>query len=122
MISLIVYLIHAGLFIYKKIFNFKSFVFVRDVLYPGGNQHSLDTMCGRPYDQCTKESLMKYLGVDNPSVPFPIYIDFSNDTSEQYQYYNQTTYLCSEPIISRYENKTACGCLVGQSLYYERRK
>ncbi|CAF4945080.1 unnamed protein product, partial [Rotaria socialis] len=32
----------------------------RDVLYPGGNQHSLDSMCGRPYDQCTKEAFMQY--------------------------------------------------------------
>ncbi|CAF3134902.1 unnamed protein product [Rotaria sp. Silwood2] len=83
----------------------------RDVLYPGGNQHSLDAMCGRPYDQCTKESFMKYLGEDNPAVPFPIHILFSNDTTEENSYYNQTTFLCSEPIISEYENKTACSCL-----------
>ncbi|CAF3737766.1 unnamed protein product [Rotaria sp. Silwood1] len=83
----------------------------RDVLYPGGNQHSLDTMCGRPYDQCTKESFMKYLGEDNPAVPFPIHILFSNDTTDENSYYNQTTFLCNEPIISKYENKTACGCL-----------
>ncbi|CAF1979480.1 unnamed protein product [Rotaria magnacalcarata] len=83
----------------------------RDVLYPGGNQHSLDSMCGRPYDQCTKEAFMQYLGIDNPQVPFPIHILFSNNTSEAESYYNQTTFLCSEPILSRYENKTACGCL-----------
>ncbi|CAF1029966.1 unnamed protein product [Rotaria sordida] len=83
----------------------------RDVLYPGGNQHSLDTMCGRPYDQCTKESFMKYLGEDNPQVPFPIHILFSNETTEENNYYNQTTFLCNEPIISTYENKTACSCL-----------
>ncbi|CAF4616499.1 unnamed protein product, partial [Rotaria magnacalcarata] len=45
----------------------------RDVLYPGGNQHSLDSMCGRPYDKCTKEAFMAYLGIGNPAVPFPIY-------------------------------------------------
>jgi hypothetical protein len=85
----------------------------RDVLYPGGNQHSLDTMCGRPYDQCTKESFMQFLGVDNPASPFPIYIKLVNKTSESDNgYYNQTTFLCNEPVISRYENKTACGCLV----------
>ncbi|CAF1388802.1 unnamed protein product [Adineta ricciae] len=83
----------------------------RDVLYPGGNQHSLDTMCGRPYDKCTKEDLMRYLGIDNPAVPFPIYIEFYNDTSEQETYYNQTTFSCDEPVITRYENKTACSCL-----------
>ncbi|CAF0966260.1 unnamed protein product [Adineta steineri] len=83
----------------------------RDVLYPGGNQHSLDTMCGRPYDKCTKESFVQFLGVDNPAVPFPIYIKFENDTTQSDTYYNQTTFLCDEPIITRYENKTACGCL-----------
>ncbi|CAF0977101.1 unnamed protein product [Rotaria sordida] len=83
----------------------------RDVLYPGGNQHSLDSMCGRPYNQCTKETFMRYLGVDNPAVPFPIYIHLFNDTSENETFYNQTTFVCSEPIISRYENKTACSCL-----------
>ena len=75
-------------------------------------------MCGRPYDQCTKESFMKYLGVDNPAVPFPIYINFTNDTSENDTYYNQTTFLCNEPLISRYENKTACGCLVKFKNYF----
>ncbi|CAF0998298.1 unnamed protein product [Adineta ricciae] len=83
----------------------------RDVLYPGGNQHSLDTMCGRPYDKCTKESFMQYLGVDNPAVPFPIYILFQNDTTKSETYFNQTTFLCNEPLITQYENKTACGCL-----------
>jgi hypothetical protein len=73
-------------------------------------------MCGRPYDQCTKETFMKYLGLDNPQVPFPIYIEFLNDTSEESSYYNQTTFLCSEPVLSRYENKTACGCLVSTNL------
>jgi hypothetical protein len=82
------------------------------VLYPGGNQHSLDTMCGRPYDQCTKEAFMYYLGVGNPAVPFPIHIQLTNDTSVNETYYNQTTYLCSDPLVSRYENKSACGCLV----------
>jgi hypothetical protein len=70
-------------------------------------------MCGRPYDQCTKESFMQFLGVDNPAAPFPIYIKLVNETSESGDgYYNQTTFLCNEPVISRYENKTACGCLV----------
>ena len=89
-----------------------SFHLISDVLYPGGNQHSLDTMCGRPYDKCTKEALMRYLGVDNPAVPFPIYIELHNNTSEQETYYNQTTFSCDEPVITRYENKTACSCLV----------
>ncbi|CAF3476664.1 unnamed protein product [Rotaria socialis] len=83
----------------------------RDVLYPGGNQHSLDSMCGRPYDKCTKEAFMAYLGIGNPAVPFPIYINMMNDTSQYETFYNQTTFVCSEPIVSRYENKTACGCL-----------
>ena len=69
-------------------------------------------MCGQPYDKCTKESFMYYLGVSNPQVPFPIYIGFSNATSEKSSYYNQTTFMCDEPLITRYENKTACGCLV----------
>ena len=86
----------------------------RDVLYPGGNQHSLDSMCGKPYDKCTKEDFMYYLGVGNPQVPFPIYIGFPNETSEEYGYYNQTTFACDEPLISRYENKTSCGCLVSE--------
>jgi Niemann-Pick C1 protein len=94
----------------------------RDVLYPGGNQHSLDAMCGRPHDQCTKEAFMKYLGLDNPAVPFPIYINLSNDTSEEYSYYNQTTFLCNEPVVSRYENKTACGCLVRRNIYLTDKK
>ena len=89
-------------------------VIFRDVLYPGGNQHSLDTMCGQPYDKCTKESFMEYLGLTNPAVPFPIHIYFSNDTSEESSYYNQTTFMCTEPIVSRYENQSACGCLVSE--------
>jgi hypothetical protein len=72
-------------------------------------------MCGQPYDKCTKESFMYYLGVSNPQVPFPIYIGFPNETSEEYSYYNQTTFMCDEPLISRYENKTACGCLVSKT-------
>jgi len=99
--------------------NFFAF---RDVLYPGGNQHSLDTMCDEPYDKCTKEAFMKYLGVNNPQVPFPIYINFSNDTSEESTYYNQTTYLCNEPLVSIYENKTACGCLVRQKIFPMKRE
>ncbi len=69
-------------------------------------------MCGRPYDKCTKETFMEYLGVGNPAAPFPIYINFINDTSDNETYYNQTTFLCSEPVISEYENQTACTCLV----------
>ena len=69
-------------------------------------------MCGQPYDKCTKEAFMRYLGVDNPQVPFPIYINLSNDTSKSSSYYNQSTFMCDEAIISRYENKSACGCLV----------
>ncbi len=79
-------------------------------------------MCGESYDKCTKEAFMKYLGIDNPQVPFPIYMNFSNDTSEESTYYNQTTFLCNEPLVSRYENKTACGCLVRQNISYENRK
>jgi len=102
----------------RLVFCFQYFVFIcdcvirRDVLYPGGNQHSLDTMCGRPYDQCTKQSFMQYLGVDNPAAPFPIHIILINDTSESDSFYNQTTFLCSESLVSQYENRTACGCLV----------
>jgi len=69
-------------------------------------------MCGRPYDQCTKETFMAYLGVENPASPFPIYVHLMNDSSESDTYYNQTTFLCNEPIISQYENITACSCLV----------
>ena len=83
-----------------------------DVLFPGGNQHSLDTMCNEPYDKCTKESFMKYLGVVNPQVPFPIYIEFINDTSDPSIYYNQTTFTCDQALVSRYENRSACACLV----------
>lgn len=71
-------------------------------------------MCGEPYDKCTKEAFMKYLGEGNPQVPFPINILFSNDTSESNNYFNQTTFVCDEPVISRYENKTACACLVSR--------
>ncbi len=98
------------------------FLVCRNVLYPGGNQHSLDSMCGQSYDKCTKEAFMTYLGVTNPQVPFPIYIHFSNDTSEESSYYNQTTFMCNEPLISTYENKTACGCLVRRSFYQKNRK
>ncbi|CAF5156579.1 unnamed protein product, partial [Rotaria magnacalcarata] len=63
------------------------------------------------YDKCTKEAFMAYLGIGNPAVPFPIYINMINDTSQYETFYNQTTFVCSEPIVSRYENKTACGCL-----------
>ncbi|UJR31470.1 hypothetical protein I4U23_018959 [Adineta vaga] len=83
----------------------------RDVLYPGGNQHSLDTMCGQPYDKCTKEAFMEYLGLTNPAVPFPIHIYFENDTKKSDTFYNQTTFHCDEPLVTQYENKTACGCL-----------
>lgn len=76
-------------------------------------------MCGEAYDKCTKEAFMKYLGIDNPQVPFPIYINLTNDTSEESTYFNQTTFLCSEPISTRYENKTACGCLVRRILSYK---
>jgi hypothetical protein len=55
---------------------------------------------------------MQYLGVDNPASPFPIYINLINDSSQSETFYNQSTFLCSEPIVSQYENKTACGCLV----------
>lgn len=89
-------------------------IILRDVLYPGGNQHSLDTMCGEPYDKCTKESFMAYLGVSNPAVPFPIYIHFPDNTSEETSYYNQTTFVCTEPVVSKYENQPACGCLVSE--------
>ena len=84
----------------------------RDVLYPDGNQHSLDTMCGRPYDQCTNRAFMDYLGVNNPAVPITIYINLTTTPIGNYSYYNQSTFTCDEPIISRYENRTACGCLV----------
>ena len=47
--------------------------------------------------------LCNYLGVGNPAVPFPIYIQLMNDTSESETYYNQTTFGCNEPLISRYE-------------------
>lgn len=55
---------------------------------------------------------MQYLGVGNPAVPFPIYIGFRNNASEEKNYYNQTTFMCTEPIVSKYENQAACGCLV----------
>jgi hypothetical protein len=55
---------------------------------------------------------MAYLGVENPASPFPIYVHLMNDSSESDTYYNQTTFLCNEPIISQYENITACSCLV----------
>jgi hypothetical protein len=55
---------------------------------------------------------MAYLGVGNIAAPFPIYINLVNDTSENETYYNQTTFFCDEPVISRYQNATACGCLV----------
>ena len=57
---------------------------------------------------------MEYLGVDNPASPFPIYINLINDTTESESFYNQSTFLCSEPIVSQYENKTACACLVNE--------
>jgi hypothetical protein len=69
-------------------------------------------MCGRPYDKCTKEAFMQYLGVGNPAAPFPININLVNDTSDNETYYNQTTFLCNEAVVSLYENKTACSCLV----------
>jgi len=84
----------------------------RDVLYPGGNQHSLDIMCNKRYDECTKEDFVRYIGVDNIQTPFPIYINFTNHTSDPSSYYNQSTFGCDEPIVSRYENQSACACLV----------
>lgn len=70
-------------------------------------------MCGVPYDKCTKEKFVQYLGVDNPEVPFPIYIKF-NESSGPASYFNQTTFLCSDPVVSRYENYSSCGCLVNR--------
>ena len=72
-------------------------------------------MCGEPYDQCTKESFMRYVGVSNPATPFPIYINLINDTSENDTFYNQTVFACDEPVISRYENDTPCACLVNET-------
>lgn len=71
-------------------------------------------MCGEPYDQCTKEAFMKYLGVSNPAVPFPIYINLTNTTIGNMSYHNQSTFFCHEPVVSRYENKAACSCLVSE--------
>ncbi|CAF1447019.1 unnamed protein product [Rotaria sp. Silwood1] len=79
----------------------------RDVLYPDGDQHSLDTMCGRPYDRCTKESLFNYLGLDNPLQPFPIYFNLTNNTCQN-NYYNQSTFQCNEPVHTQYENQPMC--------------
>lgn len=64
-------------------------------------------MCGRPYNQCTKEDLMEYLGVDNPTVPFPIYFELTNNTFQN-NYYNQSTFLCNEPVQTPYENQSMC--------------
>lgn len=61
---------------------------------------------------------MAYLGVGNPAAPFPIYINLVNNTGDSENYYNQTTYGCSEPIISRYENATACACLVNNLVFF----
>ena len=69
-------------------------------------------MCGEPYNKCTKEAFMAYLGLGNPAAPFEIYINLINDTSQPNTYYNQTTFSCNAPVISQYENATACGCLV----------
>lgn len=80
---------------------------VRDVHYPGGNQHSLDAICGRPYDKCTKEDLLRYLGVDNPAVPFPIYFELTNNTA-QTNYYNQSTFMCNEPVETSYDHQPMC--------------
>lgn len=83
----------------------------RDVLNPLGNQHSLDSLCNHPYDKCTKEQFMAYLGVENPNTPFPIYIHLIKNDVDNETYYNQSTFQCSEPVVSRYENASACGCL-----------
>ena len=76
-------------------------------------------MCGRPHDQCTKQTFMQYLGVDNPAVPFPIYINLNNTNVS---YFNQSTFLCDEAVVSRYENKTACGCLVSEFVLINRKR
>ena len=57
---------------------------------------------------------MRYLGVDNRAVPFPIYINLTNDTRASDSYFNQSTFQCNEAVRTQYENKTACGCLVGR--------
>ena len=69
-------------------------------------------MCGRPYDQCTKEAFMEYLGVGNPATPFPIHINLTNDTRVPDSYFNQTTFLCNEGIETEYEETSPCSCLV----------
>ncbi|CAF4466459.1 unnamed protein product [Rotaria sp. Silwood2] len=80
----------------------------RDVLYGDGEQHSLDSYCGRPYDKCTKESLLDYLGLENPASPFPIYFNLTNNVCQN-NYYNQSTFQCNEPVHTQYENQPMCG-------------
>ena len=50
---------------------------------------------------------MEYLGVDNPAVPFPIYFELTNNTFEN-NYYNQSTFLCSQPVVTPYEHHLMC--------------
>ena len=66
------------------------------VLNPLGNQHSLDSLCNHPYDECTKEQFMDYLGVGNPQTPFPIHIHLLTEDADNETYYNQSTFfVCS---------------------------
>ncbi len=95
------------------------FFFVRDVHYPGSDQHSLDSICGRPYDKCTKEAFVEYLGIENPAAPFPTYFILTNNTSQN-NYYNQSTFLCNEPVETPYEHQPICYRLV--SIENERRR
>lgn len=83
----------------------------RHVLNPLGNQHSLDSLCNHPYDQCTKEQFMEYLGVGNPQTPFPIYIHLARDDADNRTYYNQSIFPCNGPLVTPYENASACSCL-----------
>ncbi|CAF0749366.1 unnamed protein product [Rotaria sordida] len=50
---------------------------------------------------------MFYNGLDNPSQPFPIYFNLTNNTCQN-NYYNQSTFQCNEPVHTQYENQPMC--------------
>lgn len=65
---------------------------------------------------------MRYLGLDNPAVPFPINITLINDTTVTGSYYNQSTFSCDQPLITQYENHSACACLVSRIIEDNQRR
>lgn len=57
----------------------------RNVIYPASNSPAIDMMCGSTGDQCTVDTMAKYLG-DNPYAPIKIDIKIDNNPSGNYEH------------------------------------